>query len=148
MNDTGSNAMTEVALGLSMAFFSILILALMSMGVNESEALNSRDIDDFAHISMQAKVNNPREGLADTLASELDAENTQVLYFYLDGHFFDSDGDKVNESRFTENEDLVIAVAEDLPIQDALKIQSQLSGKSLKMTTMSNDWLHYLLGQI
>ena len=34
-HDTSTQAMTEVALGLSMAFFSLLILALFSIGLPE-----------------------------------------------------------------------------------------------------------------
>lgn len=33
MQDTTSSAMTEVALGLSMAFFALLIVALLSMSI-------------------------------------------------------------------------------------------------------------------
>jgi len=56
MQDTTTNAMTEVALGLSMAFFSLLIVTLLSMSVAKDNSANTTPENLLTEIKKQQSI--------------------------------------------------------------------------------------------
>ncbi|MFC3120472.1 hypothetical protein [Agaribacter flavus] len=149
MHDSGTNAMTEVALGLSMAFFSILILALMSMGAHSSAVSeNSENAKAFKHLSLHALDPSPAKS---SEAAQNMGAHKQQLYFYVDGKVFDDKGEAVLQDRLAEiakNTDIVIAVKGSLALQDALDVQAEFDGLPVKLTTMSQEWYTFLTREI
>jgi hypothetical protein len=74
------NAMTEIALALAMAFFSIMVLAMISMGVPASEAAKPTTATALAESRTE-----------DAPAARLSPEREDVLVVFHDGRFWDRD---------------------------------------------------------
>ena len=82
-HDTSTQAMTEVALGLSMAFFSLLILALFSIGLPDSSTKRSTIIKQLMN-SLTLADNNEKPSQNQTAESR-----KQQYAFYFNRQFYD-----------------------------------------------------------
>ena len=82
MQDTTSSAMTEVALGLSMAFFTLLIVSLLSMSLPTKTVISVDNLPDNIKITSAIDIQ-----LKSTNKS--DREHNLQLVFYFDDKFYD-----------------------------------------------------------
>lgn len=125
-NDT--NAMTEVALALAMAFFALMVLTLVSMGVPSATSDAAGDTAVNEAIAVEGAATNER-----ALAS------SEQLIFYYDGQFFDSDLNALAPSLNIAGA-VVLAVPRDLSLADLLEVRRRISSPNLSITTLDGDW--------
>ena len=143
VQDTSTQAMTEVALGLSMAFFALLIIALMSVTLPTSvdsnkQALNSKQseaVDITEQVSLSIQETQNELGNAASLPS-----SNELVLLYWGGQFFDTQQQIVNIEKVMDRENVIVAVNPQIPFNQLISIQTQFAGKTLRLTKLSEQW--------
>ena len=158
LQDTSTQAMTEVALGLSMAFFALLIIALMSVALpvqtpsdmadNNLEIPSQNGQGQSNHtleLALQALINSLDAKTKSASASALDSigQHTTVL-FYWDGRFFNAQEQVVQINEANMQHDIIVAVSPQLPFSQLMAIQDQFKGDKMRLTTLSPAWQNRL----
>jgi hypothetical protein len=152
--DTNTQAMTEVALGLSMAFFSLLILALLSMST-ESMSKHTQRESATQHSSENAQ-RNPTDILMQqsrlSLSEQSDAQRTsdsgqakqnqeQVSFvFYYQGSYFDASLSPYSPENVDPNKPTVVAVLPNLSFFEVMQVHKDFAHQSIQITAMDNNW--------
>lgn len=127
MQDTTSSAMTEVALGLSMAFFTLLIVALLSMSVPNTSIKSSNNIPIANTVSIENK-------------EKSSAINDVQFIFYFNHQFYDQTLTLRDTDSFTQESPLVIAVDPKLTFAEVVALKQQIKHDKLSITTLSIAW--------
>jgi len=132
MQDTTS-AMTEVALGLSMAFFTLLIVALLSMGFPKEAQSNATTLPD----DLQKKA---------ILDLKIEGKNTgntksdRLFAFYFDDKFYDESLSLRSIASFSKDKNLIVAVNPNLSFADVLSLRQQINHPKLSITASNKTW--------
>lgn len=148
MQDTATQAMTEVALGLSMAFFALLILALISIGLPQQ--------------STQNKVSNSAELFDETVSLNTSEQNTQQveqattkqsLLFFWEGEYYDAQMKKVilptwlvkqvqqtDKATAKPRPNVVVVVPQSTDLQALLRIQASFSPLNIELAQFDSKW--------
>ncbi|MFT5837974.1 MAG: hypothetical protein ACI9UT_000465 [Flavobacteriales bacterium] len=141
-HDTSTQAMTEVALGLSMAFFSLLILALFSIGLPAQTQKN-----ELMQIKQTLLPNDEQLKLASNnrkKSTEQSSKNNKQQYaFYFNGQFFDKQSNRLqidNFSRFDTQQPLILAVQDNLPLKQIMLVRKQINHPNLSITILNKKW--------
>lgn len=140
------NAMTEIALALAMAFFSIMVLAMVSMGAPMTET------------AAAAKAANPAAPPVKlTLAPRKDADGKNAepkkkreIVVFWQGRFLDKDLKPVNTMTKRFDGPIILALSPDLSMAEALDARGKLKAKRIVVSTLDQRWLDTLgksLGQ-
>jgi hypothetical protein len=135
-HDTSTQAMTEVALGLSMAFFSLLILALFSIGLPEQVQKNPSSTATSEQLNVAANH--------EKSSSNKTSENKNQQYaFYFNGQFYDKHLNRLNGdnfSRFDAQQPLILAVQDNLPLIQIMAVRKQINHPNLSITMLNQNW--------
>ncbi|MGQ8365697.1 hypothetical protein [Glaciecola sp. 1036] len=135
MQDTSANAMTEVALGLSMAFFSLMIVALVSVSLPQSSSLESENLAPKINANrLQLEAQN-QELTSDT------AQERAFFLFYYEGTFYNQALEPTIPAQISTESPIVLAIAPNVNIEEALALQKVFGQKSIQITSMNQDWL-------
>jgi hypothetical protein len=141
-HDTSTQAMTEVALGLSMAFFSLLILALFSIGLPEQTHKNvpvQKNQPSFASDEQLKIVSNSKK----QSSSKIDQDNKQQYAFYFNGQFYDKQLKRLNSdnfARFDSQQPLILAVQDSLALIQIMALRKQINHPNLSITMLNQKW--------
>ncbi|WP_218156547.1 hypothetical protein [Pseudoalteromonas denitrificans] len=126
-----TQALTEVALALSMAFFALLILALLSIGVppkQKSESiLNKKNSVKVTDSQIEKNKSNQTEDMQ------------YVIYFQ--GSFYDQMLNKISSHKYKHEQPLLLAIERSLPISEVISLKSQIKHSNLSITTLNDQWL-------
>ncbi|WP_339721990.1 hypothetical protein [uncultured Paraglaciecola sp.] len=135
-HDTSTQAMTEVALGLSMAFFSLLILALFSIGLPDNAQKNQPSLSTDEQLKLA--------GNNETSSSNSGSENKTHQYaFYFNGKFYDKQLNllSINHlSLFEPQQPLILAVQDKLPLLQIMALRKQINHPNLSITMLNQTW--------
>ncbi len=135
-HDTSTQAMTEVALGLSMAFFSLLILALFSIGLPEQVQKNQPSLTNDEQLKLA--------GNSEKTSSNKTSNNSKQQYaFYLNGQFYDKQLNPLNSdnfARFETQQPLILAVQDSLPLIQIMALRKQINHPNLSITMLNQKW--------
>ncbi|MFT6267827.1 MAG: hypothetical protein ACJAVV_000626 [Alphaproteobacteria bacterium] len=154
MQDTSTQAMTEVALGLSMAFFALLIIALMSVALpsqiqaNSVSKLNETsaniDLSNQIELSLQETTQNKQSDNRQKSNKADASEQQQTILLFWGGQFFNTQQQLVSISEIRLSNDLVVAVSPQIPFNQLIDIQKQFVDKQMRLTTLSQEWQNAL----
>jgi hypothetical protein len=137
-HDTSTQAMTEVALGLCMAFFSLLILALFSIGLPEQTQAQEKQFSNTIDEQLRLAGNSPENTANQT------SENEKRQYaFYFNEQFYDQQLNHLsidNASLFKAKTPLVLAVQDNLPLIKIMAIRKQINHPNLSITMLNQKW--------
>lgn len=152
--DQSTQAMTEVALALSMAFFSLLLVALVSLGVPDplsGDMTELHQIDDVDSLKLNASA--PTSSKAAKTNSENDkplpAETTNTQFvFYFNEDFYDQHLQLIDTSAFISqlsvSHHVVLVMPTDTTLSDALAVQATFDTFDdtfeLSLTVMNEPW--------
>ena len=141
-HDTSTQAMTEVALGLSMAFFSLLILALFSIGLPEQTQKKQHLQKDQPSLAEdeQLKLASNSEKPSQKRTS---GNKKQQYAFYFNGQFYDKQLNRLdidNFSRFETQQPLILAVQDSLPLIKIMALRKQINHPNLSITMLNQKW--------
>ncbi|KXI28219.1 hypothetical protein [Paraglaciecola hydrolytica] len=139
--DTSSQAMTEVALGLSMAFFALLIVALLSVQMpSQNKELKVKQVDKVATDDSQKVQIKEANKQAKTTSAVSD---TQFIFFY-QGRFIDQQLQPVVLSRLQTATPVVLAVEQTLSFAEVINIRHKINHPSLSITLLTQEWQNLL----
>ena len=131
-----NNAMTEISLALAMGFFSIMVLAMVSMGVPVSaDNAGGAKAKTALHAAL-APANNTA-----SKAARLTAAKDDTLLIYLKGKFYDGNLKTVEPAGLTSPGRVILALEPNLTMTEALKARSRLKAQNLTITTLDRRWL-------
>ena len=126
------NAMTEIALALAMGFFSLLVLAMVSMGAG-----HGKETAATTAILAPAVAKSTDQGTTEV-------ESRDVILIYFDGGFLDTELRAVEPESFDGAERVVLAFAPDVPLAEAMKARSRVKFEQLVVSTLDEAWLRAL----
>jgi len=141
-SSTPESAMTEVALALAMGFFSLMILTLISMGVETGNADPARTKSAQALDILANKT---------TKGSAAIQPGSQDIILVFDGKSYrNADLNIVSPSEITQeaNENgsrVILAVDPTLPFELALAAREKLPVANLVVSPFSEEWRNRLL---
>ena len=139
--ETQSNALAEIALALAMAFFSIMILTMVSMGAGSpSSAIKSAQAELPPGVALRASKS---QQSANQTAGAGTASREKLLIYY-GGRFYDGQMKPTDPAGFAGETDVVLAVPPDLSITEAISLQRRLSAENFVVTSLSEEWLSAL----
>jgi hypothetical protein len=131
-DDSQGNAMTEIALALAMGFFSLLVLAMVSMGAG-------RGNNTSATVAILAP---PAAKATDQGTTGVEPQDIILIYF--DGGFLDTELQAVEPDSFDAERRIVLAFAPDVPLAEAMTARSRVSAENLVVSTLDDAWLSAL----
>ena len=118
--------MTEVALGLSMAFFTLLIVALLSISLPKDSAFN-----ESKHTPSGVELKN----------SEANKKSSETQFaFYFHNQLYDQALSLRTIDSFPDHINLVIAVEPQLAFAEVFALRQKLNHPKLSMTTLNDAW--------
>lgn len=149
--------MTEVALGLSMAFFSLLILALLSITAGTETDQLSKTVVQTPASAEQAVTENAitallaqsRLSLSDAnIAQEersFDSTNSAAagaisFVFYYRGQYFDAKLQPQMLQNLSTEKSTVVAVLPDLSFAEVMQVHKDFKDKDIQITAMDDNW--------
>ena len=136
-----NNAMTEIALALAMAFFSIMVLTMVSMGAGHSAssvAVNSASVPTANQMSIAPSDRaEPGQG-ADTQPAPRD---TVIIHYQ--GRFLNADLQPIDPAAFAGSQSgpLVVAIEPTLTLKEAMSVRAQVPATEVTVTTLDQRWL-------
>jgi len=148
--DTSTQAMTEVALGLSMAFFSLLILALLSVGAGQSTQSTTNEVlSDKNHALYEQARLSVNQDTPDSASHQNHKESASygedlTFIFYKGGRYFDNNLGAINIEKISASEQIVLVLAPTLPLSQVMQVQADFTGKNIQVTQMNTEWSNAL----
>ena len=124
------NAMTEIALALAMAFFSIMVLTMVSMSATPEKI--SKDQNQPAINLANSAPNNTQKPTAPT---------KRKLVIFWNGQFMDQQLSPLELGSLKSSKKIVLAMPPNLPMADALAARAQLEGVDILVSVLDERWL-------
>jgi hypothetical protein len=146
MQDTSTQAMTEVALGLSMAFFSLLILALLSIGLPQDSQM---PVTDAREPSMQIDLESSLTLAQQSQQSENKSEQADMqpsFVFYYRGAYFNEALEQVLleslelDSSHNADANTIVAVSSRLAFSEVMQVHKDFAHVQVQITAMDDTW--------
>ena len=129
-----SNAMVEIALAMAMAFFSIMVLTMVSMGAG-FEAAEPTPAIAFEALAVAPATSPSSENLA----------GDAVVVVHFQGRFYDAELGLIDPAEMTDRDRrVVLAIAPSLPMAEAIAARKRVAAADVIVTTLSEDWLRTL----
>ena len=119
------NPLTEVALALSMAFFSLMVLMLFAI-TNSSSGSAQQTV----------KVDGPT-------SNEIKKESPTFLIFF-NGKYFDETLQLAKPGNQDKEKPLFLAVMPDLDVRSMMDAMQKVNHPSPEVITLSNEWIRAL----
>lgn len=142
-SEQSDNAMTEVALALAMAFFSILTLNLMSIGSGQfSEPARA---SDSGARSVEVVLADNGGDAPENITAGAGEEMTLIIYFK--GGWFDRRLNEIDPEDIRTNDRVLLAIDESLPFSEAVAARKALAHLPLTLVALDNDWITALRRQ-
>lgn len=132
---TGSsygNAMTEIALALAMAFFSIMVLTMVSMSAAPSGSVE-RGEAAVLELAKNAPAARPADGAGDP----------RIVIFWR-GAFLDRNLNPVAPSVGGPEDRVILALPPNLPVNEALSVRARFGAGDVVVSTLDRRWLDRL----
>lgn len=136
---TSDNAMTEISLALAMAFFSIMILTMVSMGAGNG---NVKAVDTKTDPSIRALPVQAAASAANSAELTRLQKQDKVFVFY-NGFFYDPALSLADPQTATVEPParIILAIPPDLSMARALDARARFSSRDVIVTTLSDEWI-------
>jgi len=125
------NAMTEVALALAMGFFSILVLALVSMGAGGGSKTEPHSLAD---VLQPALVRSSGSGTATTQPDD-------QIVIYHENRLLDANLMAIRIEDLAVDKRVVLALAPSVPLDEIMKVYARFDRPDLVVSTLDERWL-------
>jgi hypothetical protein len=129
-DDQHSNAMTEVALALAMAFFSIMVLAVVSMGVGPDVSATA----EAAGTSITMVPSAEQTSRA--------PQGTIIIHFA--GQFFNTDLAAIDPAALDQTQAIILAIDPSLTAAEAVALRDRVPAADVVITTLNQTWMKSL----
>ena len=133
------NAMTEVALALAMGFFSILVLALVSMGAGGLETTKAEREATLLQPALLESSPLQQGGLA-SASSQPDDQ----IVIYHRGQLLDAELAPLDPGALAPDRRVVLALAPDVPLAEIMAAYSRFNRPDLVVAGLDERWINRL----
>tara|TARA_A100000164_G_C21797289_1_gene718881 strand:- start:599 stop:1018 length:420 start_codon:yes stop_codon:yes gene_type:complete len=127
------NAMTEIALALAMAFFSIMVLTMVSMSA-APEKISKDQAQPTINLANSNTSNNQNAA----------APTKRKLVVFWNGQFMDQQLNLLELSSLKSSKKIVLAMPPNLPMTEALAARARLEGANIVVSVLDKRWLERL----
>jgi len=131
-DQSGNQAITEVALGLVMAFFALMVIALMSMSIKSDQS------SSLGNVSIQVSEKAERTARKDGLSKQQQKDEWIIYY---QGNYYDEELSLIDHSALSKSKRYYLALSPHLSFQEVLKVRSGIYVPNLSITELNEDWL-------
>ena len=132
-----NNAMAECALALAMAFFSIMVLTMVSMGAGSASDQTGTPLT-----SERISIRPSTPSAATTTRRE--AQDTHEILIHYRGRFYDRELKPVSPNAVQSDGRTILAIDPALPLVDAIAVRQRIANPDLIVTTLDARWLDAL----
>ncbi len=129
-----NNAMAECALALAMAFFSIMVLTMVSMGVGFGSDRNGTPLTG-ERISIRPST--PSEAPA----IRRQADDTDDILIHYRGRFYDRTLELLMPDAARSEGRAILAIEPALSLVEAIAVRQRIANPDLTVTTLDERWL-------
>lgn len=140
------NAMTEIALALAMAFFSLMILTMVSMGAGQ--AVSEKKIEDIQDKMVGLMLAPPPDDTPTEVTERVRREDRLIVFY--EGQYLDQNLKVVDPKILIQGIGtpgagrLILALSPDASITDAMAARTGIPVGDLTLTTLDQSWLDRL----
>ena len=119
-----NNPLTEVALALSMAFFSIMVLSIF--------VLSQKDINEKSKNELSINSNSK-------IAEKEKIKRTYIFYFR--NNFYNKNlKEQKLEKIIQENKKYILAVSPQISVKELFEVKNSFKNIDVKITQQNNEW--------
>jgi Tfp pilus assembly protein PilV len=138
-----NNALVEIALALAMAFFSIMVLAMVSMGVPKEVKQTQKSVKKqfYDVITLQSSTDQAQM-TSSAVASDRIKPNQMIVFYQ--NRFMDTKLKEIPIDKLDTLNTKVVAVEPSIPAAEALRIQKIFKSNSVAITLLNSNWLKRL----
>ena len=123
-SEYSNNPLTEVALALSMAFFSIMVLSIFALSQKDNKTLVNEKISINA-----------------TSSEKEDKKKNRTIIFYFNNNFYDKNFKKWNLENHSKNYNgYTLAVPSEISVKKLFEIKNNLKKLDIKITQQNKEW--------
>ena len=123
-SEYSNNPLTEVALALSMAFFSIMVLSIFALSQKDNKTLVNEKISINA-----------------TSSEKENKKKNRTIIFYFNNNFYDKNFKKWNLENHSKNYDgYTLAVPSEIFVKKLFEIKNNLKKLDIKITQQNKEW--------
>ena len=135
-----NNAMTEIALALAMGFFSIMVVAMVSLGAGDGTAGAEARPEPLTVELVSADPAGAERNRRDTSEAET------VVVVYHDGRFLDAELTPIDPASVTSGagKRVILPLPADLSMTDALEARRALTNAVPIVAALTPDWMKAL----
>ncbi len=141
--DHSQNAMTEIALALAMAFFAIMVLAMVSMGTQAKPKENNEENNQAINLIELLAPAKPSEANEATSVG-----NKDIIIFFNAGVYYNQELIPLSAQALAQmitqtgqsDQQIILALSPDLSMQQALQAQQDFNATSVRITLMDEAW--------
>ena len=151
VQDNENNGMTEVALALAMAFFAIMVLAIVSMAVpqmtSQQNGLTSGldlTLPDEEPIDIRSAKTPSADRGSSVGVDRIDQRVNDTYIMFFADRFYSAQGQLLDPDKVSGDRPVVLAVNPDLSMSDTLAAKSQINIPELRITLLNKEWIDYL----
>jgi hypothetical protein len=131
-NSGSGNAMTEIALALAMAFFSIMVLTMISMRVGNGQV-------STANVAVLAQsISGSQSG------AKIAPDRNDVVLIHYRGVFLNKNMTKTDPGSLNGSQRVILALDPALPLDEAISVRARLNHPNLIVSTLDKKWLEAL----
>ena len=138
-----NNALVEIALALAMTFFSIMVLAMVSMSVSGNHPKAKIPLITNANAGIDVRPSSPPGKISSLSNGAMLIAPDEVIIFF-DGKFYNADLKQVAETDINQPGTKFLAVNPSMPTVETVKIRKKFSSNSLVVTLLNDEWLRVL----
>lgn len=137
---TTNHALTEVALALAMAFFSIMILAMVSMSIpRAAKSQTAESSVNLPNDKVKMQQNDASSKPDNSQSPTQFSHSAQQFVFYFDQQFFNQKLQVIDLSGLKQGE-VVLALPANLTVAEALKVKGRINRSDLVITQYNEQW--------
>jgi len=123
-SEYSNNPLTEVALALSMAFFSIMVLSIFALSQKDNKTLVNEKISINA-----------------TSSEKENKKKNRTIIFYFNNNFYDKNFKKWNLENHSKNYDgYTLAVPSEISVKKLFEIKNNIKNLDIKITQQNKEW--------
>jgi len=135
-----NNAMTEIALALAMGFFSIMVVAMVSLGAGDGTAgAKARPEPLTVELVSADPASSGREQSGE-------AQTETIVIVYHGGRFLDADLTPIDPASVNSGagKRVILALPPDLPMTDALEARRAMTNAVPIVAALTPEWMKAL----
>jgi len=141
-----NNALAEVSLALAMGFFSIMVLAMVSMGAGASK-LDTASVTVKKGMRISLPIS-PGLNKSQSNSDRTKPVSLSSILIYYRGRFLNAQFEDISPKTWRPEGQGVLAIEPTLSMSAAMKLRKQVHVSNVTVTTLDKRWLSTLKEKI